>query len=135
MEDKEKLVTLKYVEIFEAVQRENRNKRRELAEQFSQRNTFHSGAHEMAIIKLELDCIKKLLDANFRILLEVYYRNSKPWTNNDEIFLMKRIEKLFQARFNASQNSLRDYLNQIGLRGLSEDFEREANSIYFNSSV
>lgn len=132
MEEKEKLVTLKYCEIFEAVQRENHIKRRELAEQYSQIGLACSGPYAVAIRELELNCLKKLLDANYRFLLEVYYKNSKPWTNNDDIFLMSRIEKLFVARLDASQNSLKDYFSQIGLRSSSEDFEREANSIFFN---
>lgn len=133
MEDKEKLFALKYTEIFESVQRENQDKRRELAEQFGQRGMLQSGPFTGAISDLELDCLKKLLEAYLQFLLEVFFKKYKPWTNNDEIFLMKKIDELFKARLNASQESLKEYFEQRGLRpGLRTSpgiFERKAISI------
>jgi len=132
MDERDKLLTLRFNDIFESVQRDNQNKRRELAEKFGHRGLLHSGPHAKAIVELELNCIKKLLDAKLQILLEVFYKNAKPWTKNDENFLMNRIEELFTARLNASRVSLTDYLNQRGIRLHIEDFEREATSIISN---
>lgn len=132
MDERDKLMTLKYNEIFESVQKENQNKRNELAGKFSQRGMLSSGPHAKAIVELELNCIKKLLDAKLQILLEVFYKNFKAWTINDKNFLMNKIEELFTARFNASHVSLIEYFNQLRIPPLIEHFEREGTSILHN---
>lgn len=130
MDDKEKLVALKYGMAFESVQKELQEKRKEVAEQLGVRGWLHSGFHAKEIIELELNSIKKLLDSKLEALLEVYYRKSVPWTDDDRIFLRSKIEELFNARLKVSQASLLEYLSFRGLRYPIQDFERMAKSIF-----
>jgi hypothetical protein len=130
MDEKNRLVDLKYSATFALVQREIQEKRKELAERFGMRNMLHSGSHARAIVELEFSGLKKLLDSKLQAILEVYYKNLIPWTENDEIFIKGEIEELFNARFRISRESLLDYFNQRRIPSLIDYFERDATSIF-----
>ncbi len=130
MDEKDKLLALKQNQVFESVQKENQIRRKELAESFGHKGILHSGPHARAIVDLEIICLKKLLDARLQILLEVYYKNSKPWTDYDELLLSTKIEEYYSARSKASKDSLLDYFTRRGLQPISEYFEHEAASVF-----
>jgi hypothetical protein len=130
MDEKEELLKLKQNQLFESVQKDICIKRAELAEHFGHRGLLRSGPHSRAIIDLELSSLKKLLDTRLHILIEVFYRNSKPWTNSDKVFLTSRIEEYFMARLGASRESLLRYSSERGLECSLNYFEQEAASIF-----
>jgi len=129
MDDKERLVQLKYNMAFASSQRELQEKRRQLVAQLTAQGMQQSSRLVREITKFELESLSVLLDSRLEALLDAYYKGSVPWTDQDKAFLQTRIEDLFNARLRASRQSLIDYFAQRRLDPNVKDFEREANAI------
>lgn len=127
----ETLANKKFLIIFEEVSKEISTKRKEIAEKLSMKGLLHSGVHVRSIVNLELNGLRKLLDYKFRIDKDVFFKDSKPYSNEDENFLKKRLQELFNARIVASKKSLSEYCSQLRLPSQIDYFDREASSIFF----
>jgi len=76
---------------------------------------LESGIHARKIIDIELENIRKFLYSKLKIDTDVFYNKYKPHLAADEMFLMGRIRNLFNARFQASLQTIEDFHNKYGL--------------------
>ena len=129
MDKKEILAKKKFSEIFELVQKETSEKRKELAEKFGMKGLIRSGVHSRAIVDLELENIRKMIDSKLQIDIDIFFKDRKPHTEQDEKFLKDRINNLYEMRMRASLSSLTDYFKQRGLIPMNDYFNREAIKI------
>ena len=129
MDKKETLTKKKFSEIFELVQKETSEKRKELAEKFGMRGLLRSGPHSRAIVNLELENIRKMIDSKLKIDIDVFFKDTKPNTEQDEKFLKDRTNNLYEMRVRASLSSLTDYFKQRRLIPMDDYFNREASKI------
>lgn len=126
---KKSLVQKKFAAVFESVQKMNSEKRKEFAESFGHKGLFHSGPHSKAVMNLELDGLKRMLESKLEIDLEVYFKKTIPHTNEDEKFLKKQIKELYEARLKTTKQELHEYFTSRRIPSLVSEYEREANII------
>lgn len=123
---KEELEKSLYSQTFESTQGNIKEKRDKLAQEYHQKGIYRSSPHARAVVELELEGLKTILDSYLNILKRVYFDNKNP----DEKFLRAKIEELYHVINRASKQSLLDYLSRLGSgERYMGDFESRATDI------
>jgi hypothetical protein len=131
MNIKEELAQKKSLLVFESIQEQKSKRKKEIIERLNFNGQVGSSVHAREIINLELDSLKKLLHSKLKIDKDVFFKDSKPNTNEDENFIKKRLNDLYSARLSVNIESLNEYFKQYGLPSMVDYFNQECSKVLY----
>lgn len=110
-------------------QREHEKNRIQLANAHKIGYGVISSSYHDAILELEFDYLRRLLDQRIAIVSEVFF-NDKPRTDRDADFFLNDLERIHEIRSAVSRKSLIFWLKVPEHSRVLKEYDRGATSIY-----